>query len=162
MRVGIGFDQHRFAGGRKLKLGGVEIASEQGLAGHSDADVLVHALMDSLLGAAGLRDIGHHFPPGDNKYRDADSLLLLARVVEMVKKDGWEVNNVDTVLFLEEPRISSYVDEMKKNLSRVLGIHERDIGIKATTPEGLGALGEKKGAAAWAGALLVKCMKEKA
>jgi len=161
MRVGIGFDQHRFVKGRKLILGGVEIPSPQGLMGHSDADVLVHAVMDSLLGAAGLKDIGYYFPPDDEKLRNADSLRLLAEVVEMVSKDGWEVSNVDSVLFLEEPKVGPYIEEMKKNLGKVICIPERDIGIKATTPEGLGALGEKKGAAAWAVALLVKCMKER-
>ena len=156
MRVGLGFDQHRFEKGRKLILGGVEIPYEKGLLGHSDADVLVHALMDALLGAAGLKDIGYYFPPSDMQYKDISSMILLKKVIEMVKQEGWEVNNIDCALFLEEPKILSYVDQLKKNIAAALGITEREIGIKATSPEGLGALGEKKGASAWAVALLIK------
>jgi len=160
MRVGIGLDQHKFVKGKKLILGGVEIPFEKGLKGNSDADVLIHAIMDAILGAAGLKDIGHYFPPDDKKYKNADSIKLLKKVMKMIKKRGWEVNNVDSVLFLEKPKVSPYINNMKKKLSPVLGIPVEDIGIKATSPEGLGELGKGKGIRASAVCLLVKGIKK--
>ncbi|RLD18271.1 MAG: 2-C-methyl-D-erythritol 2,4-cyclodiphosphate synthase [Caldiserica bacterium] len=156
MRVGIGFDQHKFVRGRKLILGGVEIPFDMGLEGNSDADVLIHAIIDSLLGAAGLRDIGYYFPPDDERYKDISSLKLLKKAVEIIKEKGWEVNNVDAVLFLSKPKVSGYIEEMKKKLAPVLEIPEEDIGIKATSPEGIGAIGRGEGIACWSVCLLVK------
>lgn len=151
---GIGYDIHRVQAGRKLILAGVEIPWAKGLNGHSDADVMTHALMDALLGAAGLPDIGVHFPPSDEQWRNADSLHLLARVMELVAVCGWQVGNVDIVLIAEAPRIGMYRDKMKERLARVLGIDAGRVGIKATTNEGLGALGSGEGMAAWATVML--------
>jgi 2-C-methyl-D-erythritol 2,4-cyclodiphosphate synthase len=152
--VGFGYDVHRLVEGRPLILGGVEIPFAQGLDGHSDADVLLHALMDALLGAAGLRDIGHYFPPNDTAYKDADSLKLLEAVVGLLVAEGYRPVNVDMSLLAERPKIGPYVEQMRAKISVVLGLAPRRVGIKATTNEGLGFVGEGLGMAAYAVALL--------
>jgi 2-C-methyl-D-erythritol 2,4-cyclodiphosphate synthase len=154
MRTGIGYDVHRLESGRKLVLGGVTIEHAVGLEGHSDADVLVHAIMDALLGAAGLSDIGVYFPNTDMKYKDISSIILLGMVKESVRDAGYEILNIDSVVILEEPKISPYIPQMKIKISEALEISVDQIGIKATTSEGLGFCGTKEGAAAQSVALL--------
>ncbi|MBF0619782.1 MAG: 2-C-methyl-D-erythritol 2,4-cyclodiphosphate synthase [Candidatus Omnitrophica bacterium] len=153
-RSGIGYDVHPLVSGRKLFLGGVEIPYERGLLGHSDADVLLHALADAVLGAAGLGDIGEHFPDTDLKYKGASSLLLLETVRQCAAKAGFSIANVDCVLLAEEPKIKPYKDTMKNNIARALDVEPGQVNIKATTNEKLGFVGEKKGMAAYATALL--------
>lgn len=155
VRAGIGYDAHRLAMGRSLRLGGVEIPFPRGLAGHSDADVLTHAVMDALLGAAGLGDIGTHFPPSDPQYEGADSIELLRRVGAMVTDGGWHVAHVDAVVLAEAPRLASHMGEMRARLAAALGIEPPSVSIKATTTEGLGAIGRGEGIAAQAVATLV-------
>ena len=154
MRVGFGYDIHAFKKGRKLVIGGVAIEHDAGLDGHSDADVLVHAIMDALLGAAGLEDIGVHFPNDDPNYKNASSILLLGKVGKIIEKSGFKIINIDSVLIMEEPKISAYTVNMKKNIAAALGISISCIGIKATTNEGLGTCGRKEGAAAHSVALI--------
>lgn len=154
VRIGQGYDVHPLTEGRRLVLGGVEIAHERGLAGHSDADVLLHAIMDAVLGAAALGDIGQHFPPSDERWRDASSLDLLSRVSALVRAAGWRVVNVDATLIAERPRIASHVPAMRERIARGLGIEADAVGVKATTNERLGALGREEGMAALAVALL--------
>jgi 2-C-methyl-D-erythritol 2,4-cyclodiphosphate synthase len=154
MRVGIGYDVHRLAPGRKLILGGVEMAFDKGLAGHSDADVLTHAVMDALLGAAGLRDIGKQFPPEDDKYKDISSLTLLAEVGKLLKKKGFKVGNIDAVVVAEQPKISPFIEDMRGHIARTLGIDSGQVMVKATTTEGLGFAGRVEGIAAHAVALI--------
>lgn len=154
VRVGLGYDMHRLVPDRSLVLGGITIPSSRGLTGHSDADVLTHAVMDALLGAAGLPDIGHHFPPDDPAYRQADSIGLLASVDILLRSAGWTVVNVDAVICAEVPRLAPFVDAMRVRLAGALGIQAGAIGIKATTAEGLGAVGRGDGIAAQAVALL--------
>jgi 2-C-methyl-D-erythritol 2,4-cyclodiphosphate synthase len=156
MRVGIGYDVHPLVKNRKLILGGVDISHERGLLGHSDADVLVHALMDALLGALALGSIGDYFPDTDKKYKDADSLKLLAKVFELITEQGYKISNVDTVLLCEEPKLKPFIPQMKRNLAKVLGLAETAVGIKATTTEKLGYVGRREGIAAEAVALLLK------
>jgi 2-C-methyl-D-erythritol 2,4-cyclodiphosphate synthase len=141
VRVGIGYDIHRLAVGRKLWLGGVEIPAPAGLEGHSDADVVLHALMDALLGAAGMEDIGHHFPPDDERFRGAASLDLLARVRDLLAGQGYQIGNVDVVVVAESPRIAPHIPDMRRRISAVLRIPVEAIGIKATTNEGVGPEG---------------------
>jgi 2-C-methyl-D-erythritol 2,4-cyclodiphosphate synthase len=155
-RVGIGYDVHRLAEGRPLVLGGVMIESNRGLLGHSDADVLLHAVMDALLGAAGMGDIGQQFPPGDERYRDANSLDLLAQVRSMIEGEGWRVGNVDATVVAERPRLAPYVPQMKTAIGDALGIPGARVGIKATTNEGLGFLGRGEGIVAMAVAAIVR------
>ncbi len=145
---------HPLEAGRRLVLGGVEIAHERGLAGHSDADVLLHAISDAVLGAAGQGDIGLHFPPSDEQWRDASSLDLLARVVAIAQADGWSVVNVDATVIAERPRIAPHVPLMRERIAARLGIPIDAVGVKATTNERLGALGREEGIAALAVALL--------
>jgi len=147
MRAGIGYDIHPLVKGRKLILGGVSIPYKKGLAGYSDADVLLHSIADALLGAAGEKDIGHFFPDTDPKYKGISSLIILKRVFEILKRDNFKINNIDTVIIAEEPYLASYIPEMKKNIARILQVPSNYIGIKATTSEGLGFIGEKKGIA---------------
>lgn len=154
MRIGTGYDIHRLEKGRKLVLGGVEIPHDRGLLGHSDADVLSHAIADSLLGAAGLPDIGHYFPNTDPSIEGIDSQEILVQVVEEIGRHGWLPVNVDAALIAEEPKISPHLDAMKKKLSGSLGIGESAIGIKATTNEGIGDIGKGAGIAAHAVCLL--------
>ncbi len=154
MRVGTGFDVHAFATGRKLILGGVEIDHDKGLDGHSDADVLVHAVMDAILGACGLGDIGIHFPDSNMKYKDISSLALLGEVREKMKAEGFKVENIDTVLILQEPKVFKYFKEMKENIASALKINTSKINLKATTTEHLGFCGREEGVAAQSVALL--------
>ncbi|MCU0373612.1 MAG: 2-C-methyl-D-erythritol 2,4-cyclodiphosphate synthase [Ignavibacteria bacterium] len=153
-RVGYGYDVHRFSEGRKLMLGGVEIPYEKGLLGHSDADVLLHAICDALLGAAGFEDIGHQFPNTDPAYKDIPSILLLEKVCALLSGAGWKTGNVDSMIQLEEPKIYKHIPEMKNRISGVLGCE--NISIKATTAEGLGFIGSKKGCSASASVLIYK------
>lgn len=155
-RVGFGYDVHRLVPGRRLILGGVAIPFDLGLLGHSDADVLVHAIMDALLGGAGLGDIGQYFPDTDPAYRGADSIALLARVRELLDQAGWRVVNVDCSLLCERPRLSPYREAMKERIAGALGIGPGQVGIKATTNEGLGFVGAGEGIAAQAVALLTR------
>lgn len=148
MRVGIGNDVHRLVKGRRLVLGGVEIPHEKGLEGHSDADVLVHAVCDALLGAAGLGDIGHHFPDSDPAYRDAFSIRLLERTRQMVGKTFPRIYNVDATVFAEAPRLAPYREKMTKNIATALELPADCVNIKATTSEGLGFIGRGEGIAA--------------
>jgi len=163
MRIGTGFDVHAYVAGRRLVLGGVEIDHEKGLEGHSDADVLVHAVMDAILGACGLGDIGIHFPDSDMKYKDISSLALLGEVRKKMEKEGFEIENIDTVLILQEPKVFKYLQEpkvfkyfgkMKENIANTLKIDTLRINLKATTTEHLGFCGRGEGVAAQAIALL--------
>ncbi len=154
MRVGQGFDVHAFCEGRKLILGGVEIPHESGLAGHSDADVLVHAVCDALLGAAGLGDIGHHFPDSDPQYAGIDSMKLLARVMQSLSELGWSVNNLDATVIAQFPRLAPYIASMRESLASAMGMDVDRCNIKATTTEHLGFTGRGEGIAAQAVVLL--------
>lgn len=154
MRIGFGFDVHAFAAGRPLILGGIEVPSARGLAGHSDADVLTHALMDALLSAARMGDIGHHFPDTDSRWTGADSIELLGRVSGIVRDAGWRIIDVDTVLVLEQPKIAPYRERMRDRLCETLSIDAESVGVKATTTEGLGFTGREEGVAAYAVVLL--------
>jgi 2-C-methyl-D-erythritol 2,4-cyclodiphosphate synthase len=149
-RVGIGYDSHRLVPGRRLILGGVEIEHDLGLAGHSDADVLAHALIDALLGAAGQGDIGDHFPDTDPRYQDADSMVLLQTVLERLLADGLELENVDCTVLLERPKLSPYRDAIRASLGRTLGLSPARVNVKASTGEGIGFVGRGEGAAALA------------
>ena len=155
VRIGHGYDVHRLVEGRKLILGGVEIPWERGLLGHSDADVLTHAVMDALLGAAGLGDIGRHFPDSDPAYAGADSLRLLAHVVELLREKGFLVGNVDTTILAQRPKLAPHIPEMRNNLARIMGVEPEQVNVKATTEEGLGFTGSGEGMAAHAVCLLV-------
>ncbi len=150
MRIGIGYDIHCLKKGRKLILCGIEIPYPKGLSGHSDADVLLHVIADALLGAVNLGDIGQHFPNTDPKYKNISSKIILGKVYQMVRRKGWEIVNIDSVIIAEEPKLSPYIPQMKKNIAPVLKSGVEKISIKATTNEGLGALGQKKGIAAYA------------
>lgn len=156
MRIGQGYDVHRLVEGRKLILGGVEVPFERGLLGHSDADVLTHAVMDALLGAAGLGDIGQHFPDSDPAYAGADSLRLLAAVMEKLTAAGWQVGNVDATIIAQRPKLATFLPQMRQNLALIMGVLPDQINVKATTEEGLGFTGSGEGIAAQAVALLVK------
>ena len=154
MRIGHGYDVHRLVEGRRLVLGGVEIPFDRGLLGHSDADALTHAFMDALLGAMGLGDIGRHFPDSDDRYRDANSLDLLAQVAELLEQGHWRVVNADCTIVAQRPKLAAYLPEMAANLARVLGIPPSAVNVKATTEEGLGFTGSGEGIAAHAVCLL--------
>ena len=154
MRVGIGYDVHPFAKGRPLVLGGVPIGGEDGLSGHSDADAVLHAIIDALLGAAGLGDIGQHFPSEDPAYAGADSKELLRHVVGLLKGAGYQVENVDATVIAERPRLQGYLSRMRQTIAAVLGVEDARVSVKATTHEGLGAIGRGEGIAAMAVALL--------
>lgn len=154
MRIGHGYDVHRLAEGRKLILGGVDIPWERGLLGHSDADVLTHAVMDALLGAAGLGDIGQHFPDTDPAYAGADSLKLLEHVVALLRERGFAVGNVDATILAQRPKLAPHIPRMRDNLARVMGIDPGRVNVKATTEEGLGFTGSGEGIAAHGVALI--------
>ena len=156
MRVGIGYDVHRLAQERRLVLGGVEIPYPLGLAGHSDADVLIHAMMDALLGAIGQGDIGKHFPDSDQRYRGISSLRLLERVMQLVRDAGYVVGNLDAVVIAQKPKLAKYFPEMRGILAQTMGCDENQINLKATTEEGLGFTGREEGIAASAVCLLVE------
>jgi 2-C-methyl-D-erythritol 2,4-cyclodiphosphate synthase len=154
LRVGIGYDVHAFADDRFLVLGGVTIPHEQGLAGHSDADVLLHAVCDALLGAAGMGDIGRHFSDTDPVFKDIDSMVLLERTMDLIRSRGLAVANIDATILAEAPRMWPHIPAMLKNISRVLGVPPDDVNIKATTSEGMGFIGRREGIAAMCVALL--------
>ena len=154
MRIGHGYDVHRLTEGRKLILGGVEIPYEKGLLGHSDADVLTHAVMDALLGAAGLGDIGRHFPDNDDRFLGADSLLLLKEVCRLLSVKGYRIGNVDVTVFAQRPKLMQFIPEMRRNLAGVMNVDEDAVNVKATTEEKLGFTGEGLGIAAHAVALI--------
>ena len=156
MRIGSGFDVHAFAAGRKLILGGEEIPHEKGLSGHSDADVLVHALMDAVLGALALGDIGLHFPPSDDRYLNADSMKLLNKVVEMMEKEGYRIGNADMTVIAEKPKLAPHIPAMRRNIAASLKTDLKDVSIKATTTERLGFTGREEGIAAFASVLLTE------
>ena len=156
MRIGIGFDVHRLVKGRELFLGGVKIPHEEGLDGHSDADVLLHAIIDALLGALSLGDIGKHFPPSDPLYKGVSSLKLLDTVSVIIKGEGYRVGNIDSILIAEEPKISPYTKEMRTTIASTLGIDISQVSVKGTTTEGLGFTGRGEGIAAKAVVLLEK------
>ena len=155
-KIGFGYDVHRFADDRKLILGGIEIPYEKGLLGHSDADVLLHAICDAILGALALGDIGIHFPNTDSKYKNADSKELLDHVYYLMKDFHYEVGNVDSTILLEKPKLAPYIPEMRKIIANILNITVDQISIKATTAEGLGFIGCEEGCAAQAVVLLIK------
>ncbi len=154
MRIGHGYDVHRFAEGRHLILGGVDIPFDLGLLGHSDADVLTHAVMDALLGAAALGDIGKHFPDTDETYAGANSLRLATGVAELLAKLGYRIVNIDATVIAQAPKLAPHIDTMRQNLAAALGIAKGDVSVKATTEEGLGFTGEKLGIAAHAVCLI--------
>jgi len=156
MLIGFGYDVHRLVSGRPLVLGGVTIPHDRGLEGHSDADVALHALMDALLGAAGLGDIGRHFPPTDPAYAGADSLELLRRVVSLLAEEGYRPVNCDITVVAERPRIGPHVGAMRERIGAVLGVDPRRVSIKATTNEGMGFAGREEGIAAYAVALITE------
>jgi 2-C-methyl-D-erythritol 2,4-cyclodiphosphate synthase len=153
-RIGLGYDVHPLVPGRKLVLGGVEIPFEMGLEGWSDADVLTHAVIDALLGAAALGDIGQHFPPGEAEFKEVSSLFLLDKVVEKVEERGYKVGNIDATVVAERPRLREYIDDMRHNLGHVLGIDMDRVGVKASTNNGVGDIGRGEGIAALAIALI--------
>ncbi|MDS1030393.1 2-C-methyl-D-erythritol 2,4-cyclodiphosphate synthase [Bacillota bacterium LX-D] len=154
MRVGIGYDVHTLEPKRKLVLGGVEIPYELGLAGHSDADVLLHAIMDALLGAAALGDIGRHFPDTDQGYKDISSMVLLLETKEKITAAGFKVNNIDAVVVAQKPHLAAYIPQMQKNIALTLEIKEQQVNVKATTTENLGFTGRGEGIAAQAVCML--------
>jgi 2-C-methyl-D-erythritol 2,4-cyclodiphosphate synthase len=154
IRIGNGYDIHRLVTGRPLILGGVEIDHKLGLLGHSDADVLTHAIMDAILGALSLGDIGHYFPPTDPQWAGADSQLLLAKVHRLVRDRGWQISNIDSVIVAEQPKLKPYIQTMRSQLANVLELEADQVSIKATTNEQLGPVGREEGIAAYAVALL--------
>ncbi len=155
MRIGHGYDVHKLVEGRKLILGGVEIPNGNiGLLGHSDADVLLHAISDALLGAAALGDIGKHFPDTDDRYKDADSLMLLQEVIRLLRKHGFTVGNIDATVLAQAPKLAPYIEDMRKNIAQVCKLPLEAVSVKATTEEGLGFTGTKQGIAAHAVCLL--------
>lgn len=156
MRIGHGYDVHRLTPGRKLILGGVDIPFELGLLGHSDADVLTHAVMDALLGAACLGDIGQHFPDTDPTYAGADSLALLRAVMGLLEDRGYRVGNVDATILAQAPKLAPHIPKMRENLAQAMGVEAAQVSVKATTEEGLGFTGERLGMAAHAVALLTR------
>ncbi len=156
IRVGFGYDVHQLTENRELWLGGVQIPHEKGALGHSDADVLLHAICDALLGAAGKRDIGFYFPDTSSEFKNIDSKILLQRTIQVLKDDGWKVGNVDSTLCMERPKIMSFVPEMKKVISAICEVEEEDVSIKATTSEKMGFVGREEGVNAYAVALIQK------
>lgn len=156
MRVGMGYDVHKLVENRKLILGGVEIPHEKGLLGHSDADVLLHAIMDSILGALALGDIGKHFPDTDEKYKGADSMKLLESVYNLIKEKGYDIGNLDATIIAQAPKMAPHIQTMRANIAKVLNTDIDNINVKATTEEGLGFTGNKEGISAQSICLLVK------
>lgn len=153
-RIGIGYDVHPLATGRRLVLGGTEIPFDKGLSGWSDADVLTHAVIDALLGGAALGDIGSHFPPGDPQYKDISSLVLLERAGQKLAENGWKVVNIDATVLAERPRMRDYIDRMRQQLSQTLDVNVSQVSVKASTSNGLGFIGRGEGIAAYAVALI--------
>jgi 2-C-methyl-D-erythritol 2,4-cyclodiphosphate synthase len=154
IRIGNGYDIHRLVPGRRLILGGIEIDHELGLLGHSDADVLTHAIMDAMLGALSLGDIGHYFPPTDPQWEGANSLILLTKVNELIEGRGWKIVNIDSVIVAERPKLKPHIQSMRESLARVLKVEPERVGVKATTNEKLGAEGREEGISALAVVLL--------
>lgn len=154
MRIGIGYDVHRLESGRQLILGGVEIPHSTGLLGHSDADVLAHAVGDALLGAAALGDLGHHFPDSDERYKDADSLELLAEIGQLLQQAGYRVINIDSTIAAQAPRLAPYIENMRTNIAAALHLQAGQVSVKATTTEGLGFAGRQEGISAQAVVLI--------
>ena len=155
MRVGIGYDAHPLTLGRRLVLGGIDIPFDKGLSGWSDADVLTHAIIDALLGAAARGDIGSHFPSGEPQYKDISSLALLGRVRNELAENGWQVGNVDATIVAEQPKLRDFIDQMREQLSQTLGIATSQVSVKASTSNGLGFAGRGEGIAVWAVAVIV-------
>ena len=154
IRVGFGFDVHRLVEGRELWLGGIRLEHSMGLLGHSDADVLIHAVCDALLGAAHLRDIGYHFPDTDSAYEMIDSKILLRKTVELLAEKGYVVGNVDATICAERPKLKAFIPEMQRVMAQVMGVDEEDVSVKATTTEKLGFTGREEGIAAYATVLI--------
>jgi len=155
-RTGIGYDVHAFAQDRKLILGGIEIPFEKGLAGHSDADVLLHAITDALLGSLALGDIGQHFPDTDSKYKNSDSSIFLKKANELINESGYSISNIDSVLTLERPKLAPFIPKMREKIAQILGININQVSVKATTTEKLGFVGREEGVAAFATVLIGK------
>ena len=155
MRVGMGYDVHRLVENRDLIIGGVKIPYEKGLLGHSDADVLLHAIMDALLGAAALGDIGKHFPDSDPEYKGADSLVLLKRVGELLSEEGYVIENIDSTIIAQKPKMAPHIEQMRKNIADTLGLDISRVNVKATTEEGLGFTGTGEGISSQAVALIM-------
>ena len=149
MRIGFGYDVHALTEGRKLILGGVNIPHEKGLLGHSDADVLIHAIMDALLGAAALGDIGKHFPDNDNSFKDIDSMLLLSKTGDILSSNGYIINNIDSTIVAQAPKVAPYIETMRSNIAKTLNIDISKVSVKATTTEHLGFEGRKEGISAY-------------
>ena len=156
LRIGHGYDVHKLVEGRRLILGGVDIQYEKGLLGHSDADVLLHAISDSLLGAAALGDIGKHFPDTDSAYKNADSLVLLSRVNDIIKSAGYQVSNIDATVIAQAPKLAPHIEQMRKNIAKALSIDIADVSVKATTEERLGFTGRGEGISAHAVCIIEK------
>ncbi len=158
LRIGNGYDMHRLVEGRPLILGGVKLIHPDGLGldGHSDADVLTHAIMDAILGALSLGDIGKYFPPDDPKWKNANSLILLEKVMELIEKKGWQIQNIDSVIVAERPKLKPHIDSMKEKISKKIGVKADDVGVKATTNEKLGAEGREEGISCHAVVLMKK------
>lgn len=154
IRVGFGYDVHALVEGRELWLGGIRIEHEKGLLGHSDADVLIHAICDALLGAANMRDIGYHFPDNDGEYKNIDSKILLARTIALIATKGYKVGNIDATVCAERPKLNPHIPQMKETLAQVMGIDVDDVSIKATTTEKLGFTGRQEGISAYATVLI--------
>jgi 2-C-methyl-D-erythritol 2,4-cyclodiphosphate synthase len=156
MRIGFGFDVHQLADGKDFWLGGIKVEHNKGAVGHSDADVMIHAICDALLGAANLGDIGKHFPDTSSEFKNIDSKLLLKRVIELLDEKNFSIGNVDVTLCLQQPKIAAYIPEMQKTLAAVMNISSEDISIKATTTEKLGFVGREEGVSCYAVALIEK------
>jgi 2-C-methyl-D-erythritol 2,4-cyclodiphosphate synthase len=156
MHVGVGFDAHPLVKGRKLVLGGIEVPFDRGLTGWSDADVLTHALIDALFGAAALGDIGSHFPPGEEEYKGISSLVLLKKTKDILKNKGWKIVNVDATVVAEKPKLREHIDNMREALSKTMGIPVEDVSVKASTSSEMGATGRGEGMACWAVAMIEK------
>ncbi|WGV23845.1 2-C-methyl-D-erythritol 2,4-cyclodiphosphate synthase [Halotia branconii] len=157
IRIGNGYDIHKLVSDRPLILGGVQIPHELGLLGHSDADALTHAIMDAMLGALSLGDIGHYFPPTDPQWAGADSLMLLTQVHQLIQNQGWQIGNIDSVVVAERPKLKPHIERMRDKLANVLKLQPNQVGIKATTNEKLGPIGREEGICAYAVVLLVAC-----
>lgn len=156
IRVGFGFDVHRLVEGRELWLGGIRLEHEKGLLGHSDADVLIHAICDALLGAANMRDIGYHFPDTAGEFKNIDSKVLLKKTVDLILTKGYKVSNIDATVCAERPKLKAHIPEMQQTLARVMGVNADDVSIKATTTEKLGFTGREEGISAYATVLVEK------
>lgn len=156
IRIGNGYDIHKLVPDRPLILGGIEIPHSMGLLGHSDADALTHAIMDAILGALGMGDIGHYFPPSDPQWKGANSMVLMEQVLELIKSQGWEIGNIDSTVVAEQPKLKPHLKQMRTSLAKTLGITVEQVSIKATTNEKLGPVGREEGICAYAVVLLTK------